>query len=208
MRQPEPETAKHEHAPAFEITAQGHGIEVQQIPGSKPGSPHLVFLHEGLGSVSHWKDFPARVAAATECAVTVYSRYGNGNSDRYSDSNGHSQANPKTNSYSEGYSSPETSPDSAAKALVLCNRYAFIIVEFKMARRQGATREHVLSDLRPRSNAGAGHFQPNPPDRGSLGEFPRRSLGQYRSGYRRFSRSLKFAQTPTAIVKPYRLHNT
>src|SRR6476646_3781831 len=26
---------------------------------------------------------------------------------------------------------------------VLCNRYAFTIVEFKMARRQGATREHV-----------------------------------------------------------------
>ena len=70
-----------------------------------------------------------------------------------------------------------------------------------MARRQGATREHVLSDLRPRSNAGAGHFQPNPPDRGSLGEFPRRSLGQYRSGYRRFSRSLKFAQTPHGDCK-------
>ena len=70
-----------------------------------------------------------------------------------------------------------------------------------MARRQGATREHVLSDLRPRSNAGAGHFQPNPRDRGSLGEFPRRSLGQYRSGYRRFSRSLKFAQTPHGDCK-------
>ncbi len=46
-----------------------------------------------------------------------------------------------------------------------------------------------------------GHFQPNPPGRGSLGEFPRRSLGQYRSEYRRFARSLKFAQTPRGDCK-------
>ena len=31
---------------------------------------------------------------------------------------------------------------------VLCNRYDLPIVEFKMARRQGATREHVLSRRR------------------------------------------------------------
>ena len=41
-----------------------------------------------------------------------------------------------------------------------------------------------------------GYFQLNPPGRSSLGEFPRRSLDQYPSGYRRFARSLKFAQTP------------
>jgi hypothetical protein len=41
-----------------------------------------------------------------------------------------------------------------------------------------------------------GYFQLNPPGRSSLGEFPRRSLGQYRNGYRRFARFLKFAQTP------------
>src|SRR4029077_9318047 len=38
-------------------------------------------LHEGLGSVAHWKDFPDRVAAETGAAVFVYSRYGHGNSD-------------------------------------------------------------------------------------------------------------------------------
>jgi pimeloyl-ACP methyl ester carboxylesterase len=47
--------------------------------------PELVFLHEGLGSVSHWKDFPKRVAAATGCPVTIYSRYGSGNSDLLSE---------------------------------------------------------------------------------------------------------------------------
>lgn len=63
------------------LTVQGHRLEVLRIAGSKPGMPELVLLHEGLGSVSHWKDFPARVAAHTGCPVTVYSRYGNGNSD-------------------------------------------------------------------------------------------------------------------------------
>jgi pimeloyl-ACP methyl ester carboxylesterase len=65
----------------FEITVQGRRLEVLRIPAIKPNTPELVFLHEGLGSVSHWKDFPARVATATGCPVTVYSRYGNGNSD-------------------------------------------------------------------------------------------------------------------------------
>src|SRR5581483_853462 len=47
----------------------------------RANGPELVFLHEGLGSISHWRDFPARVAAATGCPVTVYSRYGCGNSE-------------------------------------------------------------------------------------------------------------------------------
>jgi hypothetical protein len=36
---------------------------------------------------------------------------------------------------------------AATPHLVLCNRYDLPIVEFKMARRQGARREHVLCDL-------------------------------------------------------------
>jgi len=63
------------------LKVQGRGIEVLRIPAGAAGAPELVFLHEGLGSISHWKDFPARVAAATGCPVTVYSRYGSGNSD-------------------------------------------------------------------------------------------------------------------------------
>jgi pimeloyl-ACP methyl ester carboxylesterase len=65
----------------FHLTVQGHSLEVQRIPGRSPHGSELVFLHEGLGSVSHWKNFPARVAEATGCPVTVYSRYGCGNSD-------------------------------------------------------------------------------------------------------------------------------
>jgi len=62
------------------ITVHRRRLEVLRIPG-QPGLPELVFLHEGLGSVSHWRNFPARVAASTKCPVTVYSRYGSGQSD-------------------------------------------------------------------------------------------------------------------------------
>ncbi len=41
----------------------------------------LVFLHEGLGCVAMWRDFPEKLAAATGCAVFVYSRLGFGASD-------------------------------------------------------------------------------------------------------------------------------
>jgi pimeloyl-ACP methyl ester carboxylesterase len=39
-------------------------------------------LHEGLGSIALWKDFPQRLASRTGCGVLVYSRYGHGNSDK------------------------------------------------------------------------------------------------------------------------------
>ena len=41
----------------------------------------LVFLHEGLGSIRQWRDFPAKVAAATGRRALVYDRYGYGQSD-------------------------------------------------------------------------------------------------------------------------------
>lgn len=63
------------------LTIRGRSLEVLRIPSKNPHTPELVFLHEGLGSVSHWKHFPADVARATGCPVTVYSRYGSGNSD-------------------------------------------------------------------------------------------------------------------------------
>lgn len=42
--------------------------------------PLLVFLHEGLGSLAMWKDFPARLCDALECRGLVYSRPGYGQS--------------------------------------------------------------------------------------------------------------------------------
>lgn len=41
----------------------------------------LVFLHEGLGSVAMWRDWPARLCQRLGCAGLVYSRQGYGQSD-------------------------------------------------------------------------------------------------------------------------------
>ena len=52
-------------------------LEVARIAGA---APTLVFLHEGLGSLSAWRDFPAWLATATGRAALVYSRAGYGRS--------------------------------------------------------------------------------------------------------------------------------
>ena len=63
------------------IRACGRDLEYQLIPAHQINRPTLVLLHEGLGSVAMWRDFPARLAAATGCRTLVYSRYGYGQSD-------------------------------------------------------------------------------------------------------------------------------
>ena len=52
-------------------------IETKEIPGAEPA---LVFLHEGLGSVALWRDFPDRLAQATGRRALIYSRAGHGDS--------------------------------------------------------------------------------------------------------------------------------
>ena len=44
-------------------------------------APTLVFLHEGLGCVEMWRDFPERLSAATGLGALVFSRAGYGKSD-------------------------------------------------------------------------------------------------------------------------------
>jgi pimeloyl-ACP methyl ester carboxylesterase len=48
------------------------------VPDSR--HPAVVFLHEGLGSVAQWKDFPERFCAALGLRGLVFSRYGYGRS--------------------------------------------------------------------------------------------------------------------------------
>ena len=57
-------------------------LEYLRFPATTPGLPPLVFLHEGLGSVAMWRDFPQRVAAATGAETIVYSRRGYGRSSK------------------------------------------------------------------------------------------------------------------------------
>lgn len=61
------------------LSAGGHRLEYERIDG-KRGAPTLVLLHEGLGSVAMWREFPAKLAAASGCPAVVYSRYGYGRS--------------------------------------------------------------------------------------------------------------------------------
>jgi pimeloyl-ACP methyl ester carboxylesterase len=55
-------------------------IEHQWLRREDAAAPLLVFLHEGLGSVSMWRDFPSQMCAALQCRGLVYSRPGYGQS--------------------------------------------------------------------------------------------------------------------------------
>jgi pimeloyl-ACP methyl ester carboxylesterase len=66
---------------AQEYFVDGRRLEAVKIEARDPRLPVVVMLHEGLGSVGHWKDFPCRLAEATGAGVFLFSRYGHGNSD-------------------------------------------------------------------------------------------------------------------------------
>jgi len=55
-------------------------LEYRRVGVSDRAAPLLVFLHEGLGSASMWRDFPARLCAAGDYRGLVYSRPGYGRS--------------------------------------------------------------------------------------------------------------------------------
>jgi pimeloyl-ACP methyl ester carboxylesterase len=57
-------------------------IEVQRVApaDARADAPLMVFLHEGLGSVAMWRDFPQRLCDATGVHGLVYSRPGYGRS--------------------------------------------------------------------------------------------------------------------------------
>ncbi|MCC6471469.1 MAG: alpha/beta hydrolase [Alphaproteobacteria bacterium] len=57
----------------------GARLECRRIAGD-PGIPTLVLLHEGLGSVSMWRDFPDKLSASAGAPVFLYSRAGYGKS--------------------------------------------------------------------------------------------------------------------------------
>lgn len=55
-------------------------LEYQWLGHTHASAPLMVFLHEGLGSVSMWRDFPAQLCQALGCRGLVYSRPGYGQS--------------------------------------------------------------------------------------------------------------------------------
>jgi pimeloyl-ACP methyl ester carboxylesterase len=55
-------------------------LEYRMIGPRPDAAPTIVMLHEGLGSVTTWNDFPQKVAEKTGAGVFVYSRAGYGKS--------------------------------------------------------------------------------------------------------------------------------
>jgi pimeloyl-ACP methyl ester carboxylesterase len=69
------------HAPvARDVVVDGKRLETLRYDGD-PARPAIVMLHEGLGSVSLWRDLPQQLYERTLCTVVAYSRYGYGRSD-------------------------------------------------------------------------------------------------------------------------------
>ena len=58
----------------------GERLEYRMIGSRSADAPTLVLLHEGLGCVRMWGDFPDKLAAATGAGIFVYSRAGYGKS--------------------------------------------------------------------------------------------------------------------------------
>lgn len=66
----------------FDLQAAGHRLHAERlIPPQAVDGPTLVFLHEGLGSIGQWRDFPAQLCALTRLPGLVYERWGFGHSE-------------------------------------------------------------------------------------------------------------------------------
>jgi len=65
-----------------EVHWRGRAVQIEHcwIGTRDPARPLIVFLHEGLGSLSLWKEFPQALCEAAGCRGLVYSRPGYGRS--------------------------------------------------------------------------------------------------------------------------------
>ncbi len=63
------------------LTVDGKRLEAGWVNQKAPANTTLIFLHEGLGSISLWRDFPYELAKQCNCRGFVYSRFGYGESD-------------------------------------------------------------------------------------------------------------------------------
>lgn len=64
----------------IEAAGRAFDIEYSYIGSDDPRAPLVVLLHEGLGSVAMWRDFPQTLCDAAKARGLVYSRPGYGRS--------------------------------------------------------------------------------------------------------------------------------
>ena len=69
-------------APQF-ISIDGCRLQYQWHGPAATEAPTIVFLHEGLGSISRWRDFPAALCASLRWGGLVFDRQGYGGSDPF-----------------------------------------------------------------------------------------------------------------------------
>jgi len=62
------------------LTIEDRRMEYRLVGRAGGHAPDIVLLHEGLGCIAMWRDFPERLSEATGCRVLVYSRLGHGRS--------------------------------------------------------------------------------------------------------------------------------
>jgi pimeloyl-ACP methyl ester carboxylesterase len=73
-------TLRLNNSPVYLPLSDGR-IEYFYQPAAERWAPTLVFLHEALGSMGLWRNFPARIQPGTGCGLLVFSRIGHGWSD-------------------------------------------------------------------------------------------------------------------------------
>ena len=67
--------------PRIQLKSDGKSIEYSCFGPSPDQATTILLLHEGLGCVALWRDFPAKLAKASGFGVMAYSRAGYGQSD-------------------------------------------------------------------------------------------------------------------------------
>ena len=63
------------------LEAAGHRLRGHWRGARPDQAPTLVFLHDALGSVRLWRDFPDQLVRATGCGALLYDRWGSGDSE-------------------------------------------------------------------------------------------------------------------------------
>ena len=64
----------------IDVAGRPQRLEYAWVGAASADAPVIVFLHEGLGSLAMWKDFPEKLCAAAGARGLVFSRYGYGRS--------------------------------------------------------------------------------------------------------------------------------
>jgi len=67
--------------PSIQLKSNGKSLEYSCFGPSPDQATTILLLHEGLGCVALWRDFPAKLAKASGFGVMAYSRAGYGQSD-------------------------------------------------------------------------------------------------------------------------------